>query len=231
MVEDLREADGDNLSAMIISTPNTLTQGVVFNSDPLVDPSAGLTISETAPNTTLKECTINGRGTQWGLKLPHNTGGTFEQCSFNGGLERALDIVRGGNHEFAYCVFGEQVRGEKQRDPQMLRLNRIGRKQCDVGIKGGALNITFRNCIMRDILLGDFSIYDHTDTLPKVDEIRLINCYHPVNGKRIIVRCLNAFRPIVVGTKVDVLKVPDPLVAIYFEWCRRFGDTRNPYAK
>lgn len=214
---------------MIINSPNTISQGQTIDSEPILDPSAALTISKTAVNTTLRDCVINGTNTQWGLKLPMNSGGLFDNCRINGGTKRALDIVRGGNHEFDCCIFSEStMKGGPQRQPNMMRLNRLGRKQCDVGIKGGAINITFRNCIMRDILIGDFSIYDHNATLPKVDQIRIINCLHPEQGKPIIVRVLNGFHPTVVGTKIDYLKVPDVFVAMYFWWCRRFGDTRNP---
>jgi len=195
--------------------------GETLMGEPSAGDGAALTITSTAPNSIVTGGLIDGNGASWGLKLPNNTGAHINNAIIRGGTERALDVVRGGQIEFNNCYF--DTNGDRTKISTRFSM----RKQCDIGIKGGAHEIYFRDCTFNDVLLGDYSIYDHFGTLPRVDRIWFINCRNP-NGGPIIVRALNANRPICVNTDIAYIKIPQVAMEIYFQYCRHFGDTRAP---
>ena len=175
--------------------------------------------------STMENCTVNAAGADWGLKMPGNVDSVIRGTALYGGRERALDAVRGGRRTFDSCTFSCGL----DRQPTRSRFSL--RKQCDIGIKGGAQGDRFVRSVFTDMLLGDFSIYDHDATCQPTQLAPIEDCVHP-SGREvpIIIRCLNAVPPVLVRTNAVILKVPDVIVAAYFAWCRRFGDTRRPAA-
>lgn len=174
--------------------------------------------------STVDRCTIKADGGDWALKMPGNRDSVITGSSIYGGRERALDAVRGGNLTFNSCTFGCGL----DRTPTRSRFSL--RKQCDIGLKGGLVGAEFNDCVMTDLLLGDFSIYDHEGGL-RTTGVKLTSCRHPAGRDvPIIVRCLHATPPELVDTNAIVLRVPRLVVGAYFEFCRRFGDTRKPAA-
>lgn len=168
--------------------------------------------------STVRNCVINGQDATWGVKIAHAFDITFEDCVIRGGTERALDIVRGGAITFRRCHF---ERGE-YRETTRKRFSLD--KSCDIGIKASARDVTFEDCTMNDLLLGDYSIYDQRKR-PCTRRITLRNCTNP-NGWPVIVRALHADKVIAQNTPISQLKLPAPIVWGYLTWNRTFGDKR-----
>lgn len=185
--------------------------------------SLTLVIGSQEPNSTITNCTIDGSGGDWGLKMPNNTDSTFIGTSITGGKERALDIVRGSHLTFEHCTFGAG------RDRAPITSKWSLKKTCDIGIKGGASDITFRECVMTDLLLGDHSIYDNPNGVgPRTSGITLDNCSSPT-GAPIIVRAWNADLPTLTnGTKAVALKWNGLVLKIYFWVAGKWIDSRMP---
>lgn len=169
----------------------------------------------------IRNCTIDGSLGDWGLKSSMSFDLVVEDCIIRNGIERALDMVRGGNVTFRRCTFIND--GKRPRVTSKWQVQ----KECDIGLKAGMRDITFEDCTMNDLLLGDYSIYDQIDR-PRVRRIRLINCKN-MNGGPIIVRgryCVT--HPILAtNTDYDMLVWPKWIVAIYWWYNRKFGDTRK----
>lgn len=188
--------------------------------------TAVLGVGSQEPNSTVTRCLIDGNGAEWGLKMPNNVGSTFNACMIRGGKERALDIVRGGNIIFNTCQFATG----KDRSPTKSRWSLA--KTCDIGIKGGAHDIAFNQCIMTDLLLGDHCIYDNAFrgfVGPKTSGITLTDCVHPA-GKNtpIILRVFNADLPKLVNTKAIAHVYCGLSVKVYFWVAGKWIDSRLP---
>lgn len=106
---------------------------------------------------------IDGSGYSETLKLSNVNNCKIEKTTLHGGIEDCVDIVRGNDHLFEDCDF-----------------------YCDNSyqaftIKGGAHNITIRNCRFHGspskgyIVLGQYSDYDFCKTIP-VSNMLIENC-------------------------------------------------------
>ena len=171
--------------------------------------SAVLVVGTQEPNSVFLNCQFLAPvGCEWGAKMPGNTGSRFTDCLFDcEDGERTLDIVQGSDLGFTRCHF-------TYPDPIKTRFSL--RKQCSIGIKGGFRGAFFDECVMNDILLGDYSIYDHDSACQPVSGIELHDCCS-ASGGPIIIRALNADAVKLTGTtKAIVLQVPKPLWEIYY---------------
>lgn len=197
-----------------IFSPQSPAEGVVAG-------QSVVTLGTQEPNSTIDRCIVDAAGTHWGLKMPGNVGSIITNTSFSGGISRALDMVQCRGQSFMGCHFLPGNGRAQTKSKWSLH------EQCDIGIKGSSHDITFDSCVMTDLLLGDHDIYDNPHIRPKVRNITLKDCVHP-NGKDtpIIVRCLNAERPILVNTNAVVLVYPRPVVLAYFWFAGRFIDSR-----
>ena len=169
------------------------------------------------PGSLLQDCVVLGQGVEWAWKLSDNVGSRLVRTKFLGGTERALDMCRGSDVEATDCVFDSAL----QRPATVSRFSLA--KTCDIGVKAGAV-LVLNNCVLSDVLIGDYSIYDNPVIGPRA-RVVLNNCRHPVVGQPIIARCL--WGDVVVnGTKVLSIEVPAPATKLYFTFNRHFGDTR-----
>jgi hypothetical protein len=168
--------------------------------------------------TIVRNCTIDGRNARWACKLSYAWDITFENCRIRGGTERALDIVRGGNITFDHCTFEVGEHRVITRTPFTFK------RSCDIGIKAGARDITFKYCVMNDLLLGDYSIYDQTER-PRTRRITLRGCAN-ASDRTIAVRGLYAEKPITQDSEVARIILPRAITRIYFWWNRHWGDKR-----
>jgi len=169
------------------------------------------------PGSVMDGCRVLGIGVEWGLKLSANTGLRIRGGVIFGGTERALDMVRGGDVVVDATIF--DAAGQRPVTTSRFSL----RKTCDVGVKAGG-QLTLNNCVLSDVLIGDYTIYDNPAIGPRA-RVVLNNCRHPVEGRPIIVRCL--WGDVVANeTNVSVLRLPDWAVKAYFALNRRYGDTR-----
>lgn len=181
--------------------------------------NAALAFGPGDSGSVIRNCTIDGRAGSWGLKLSHVFNLTFEDCVIKGGAERALDIVRGGAITFTNCRFERGDFRTTTRTPWSTR------KTCDIGIKGGARDITFDSCVMNDLLLGDYSIYNQRDC-PITRRINLCNCSN-ANPWDIVVRGIYSERVSTYRTNVKEMRLWPVFTSLYFFYCKRFGDTRK----
>ena len=168
----------------------------------------------------IRNCVIDAGTGDWALKSSLSFDLLVENCRIIGGAKRALDMVRGGDIYFKDCKFengNARPRVTSKWWPTMY---------CDIGLKGGMRDITFENCQMNDLFLGDYTLYDQIDR-PRVRRIYLINCTNP-NGGPIIVRgryCVT--NPIIAtNTQVDMLVWPKSIVSVYWWYNHKFGDKR-----
>lgn len=181
--------------------------------------SSAFVLGTQEPASTITNCTFNANGSNWGLKMPGNVGSTLSVCRFAGGTERALDMVKGSGITFNNCVF--HAGGD--RTPVTSRWSL--KKTCDIGIKGGATDIAFNNCILTDMLIGDHSLYDNPGVGPVTRAIKLTNCVSP-NGKPIILRIYNGELPKLVDTKAIALVYYSWVVKTYFWVAGKWIDSR-----
>lgn len=169
----------------------------------------------------IRNCIIDGSIGDWGLKSSKSFDLLVEDCIIKNGIERALDMVRGGNITFRRCKFINE--GKRPRIKSKWQV----RKECDIGLKAGIRDVTFEDCEMNDLLLGDYSIYDQLNR-PRVRRINLIRCKNP-NGGNIIVRgryCVT--NPVIVtNTYIDMFIWPKWFTEIYWWYNRKFGDRRK----
>ncbi len=187
--------------------------------------SAVLTLGQLDPYSSASNCVINAKGAEWGLKLPKNVGSTFNKCSLIGGTERTLDIVRGTGMQFSDCVFSAGA----DRAPTKSKWSFA--KTCDIGIKGGATNISFSRCTFTDMLLGDHCIYDNVGQTQKTSGITLTDCVHPAGKSTpIILRVINAELPTLINTNAAALVYWGPIVKMYFWIAGKWIDSRIPPA-
>ena len=177
---------------------------------------------------TICNCIIDGSVGDWGLKSAKSFDAIIEDCIIKNGNDRALDMVRGGNIIFRRCKFindSKDARGDKTRIRTKSKWSL--QKQCDIGLKGGMRDVTFEDCEMNDLLLGDYSIYDQIDR-PRIRRIKLVNCINPNGGAIIIRGRYTISNPVILeNTKADILIWPKWITAIYWKWNRIFGDKRD----
>lgn len=171
----------------------------------------------------VNDAVIDGENIRWGSKQSLIFNITFNRCTFKNGSKRAFDMVRGGIVTFNDCKWVNDGVRKRVTSPYFSLA-----EQCDCGIKGGVRDITFNNCSINDVLLGDYTIYDQQDR-PKTRRVTFNNCTNP-NGGPIIVRARwfegNTIRKI--NTKVNAWTWPSIITSIYWWYNRKFGDKRKP---
>lgn len=188
------------------------------------DPSNScvVTLGTQEPMSTMVNCDVIGGKARWGLKMPENIGSLVSQTRLSGGIKRALDMVHCKGQSFLNCVFASGP----DRKPTTSKFSLS--ETCDAGIKGGSKDITFEGCTITDLLLGDHTIYDNPNILPKTRGIVIKDCVHPNGpGTPIIIRCLNAEKPTLINTNAVVLAYPRWVVLAYFWFSSHFIDTRK----
>ncbi len=184
------------------------------------DTNSVLEIDESSRPVIVRRCEIIAGNREWGLKLSRVFDATFEACAFSGGSDRAYDQVRGGSVTFRRSTFSN----DGQRPIVTSRFN-LG-KFCDIGIKAGTRDVTFEDCVMNDLLLGDYSIYDQV-ARPRTRRITLRHCTNP-NGGPIIVRGRHADSVIAEVSNVSQLVWPSLVTRVYWSYNRHWGDRRIP---
>lgn len=176
----------------------------------------------------IRNCIIDGALGDWGMKGSKAFDATFEDCIFKNGAERALDMVRGGNIIFRRCKFVNDYKdsaGTKTRVRVKSAFWNLD-KFCDIGLKAGIRDVTFEDCEMNDLLLGDYSIYDQIDR-PKVRRIKLVNCKNPNRGPIFIRgRYVEKDGVILQNTNASVFIWPAFITWFYWKYNRKFGDRR-----
>ena len=175
----------------------------------------------------IKNCIIDGDLADWGLKGPKIFDMVVEDCIIKNGLERALDMVRGGNIVFRRCKFINDKKNEKGEKARIRVKSKwtLG-KYCDIGLKGGICDVRFEDCEMNDLLLGDYSIYDQIDR-PMTRRIALVNCKNPYGGPIFIRgRYVDKNSIFIENTNADILVWPKFITKIYWAYNRKFGDKR-----
>lgn len=189
--------------------------------------SSALELNQYQRPILIKNCIIDSDLADWGLKAPKIFDLIVEDCIIKNGLERALDMVRGGNIIFRRCKF---INDKKDSNGKKLRVRvkskwNIG-KFCDIGIKAGICDVHFQDCEFNDILLGDYSIYDQVNR-PKTRRIEFINCKNP-NGGPIFIRgrYVDKKSIIINNTNVSMLIWPNFITKLYWLYNRKFGDKR-----
>lgn len=175
----------------------------------------------------VRNCTIDGAIGDWGFKGPKAFDLIVEDCIVKNGLERSLDMVRGWNIIFRRCKFINDYKDENGKKARVrIKSKWALRKQCDIGLKAGIHTVTFEDCEMNDLLLGDYSIYDQIDR-PKVRRIKLVNCKNPYGGP-IFIRGRYCEKNAVIAenTATSILIWPEIITKIYWLYNRKFGDKR-----
>ena len=169
---------------------------------------------------SVRSSVIGNANAEWGLKHSLVFDAVYEDCTIQGGLERAFDQVRGGNVVFRRCKFVNL--GSR---PPVASCWDLG-KECDIGIKAGIRDVLFDHCEMNDVLIGDYSIYDQVDR-PKARRITWDGCTNP-NGRPIIVRgrYCEADTLVFTNTRRSLLVWPKWVTYLYFAFNRLFGDKR-----
>ena len=172
----------------------------------------------------ISNCQFKGGSAEWALKNSGGVNASIIGCILSGGKERAYDQVNGGNVTFANCIW----QSDPNRKPTPSRFCLA--KECDIGVKGAAHDMTFQDCVFQDILLGDYSIYNEIDgpTNAQVANIKFINCKRP-DGGPIIVRGIHVKWETVTfeNTPASKLEVPGIAVDLYWWYNRKFGDKRT----
>jgi hypothetical protein len=147
-------------------------------------------------NETLVNASLDGSvGYDDALKLSNVNNCKVINCHIIGGREDAIDINRGGNHLIEGCILSS-------------------RGNFVMTIKGGAKNITIRNCTIVqqgkevDIDLGNWS--DQSQEITRY--ITIDNCktaeLTPLGPKPIVIRCLWADKPTILNTNHKLIIVP-----------------------
>jgi len=197
------------------------------------DGSSVFTLNGCDGATTFENCFFDGGTTHWGFKstataktdadLQIVLNATFNNCVFKDGLERAYDQVRGGYVTFNNCTWINTGVARKRVTNAYTDVSQM----CDCGLKGGVFGVTFNNCKINDVLLGDWTIYDQI-TRPKTRKITFNNCVNP-NGGAIIVRGWYADPSTVtsVNTNLTVAIKPTAVTKAYFTYNKYFGDNRK----
>jgi len=159
-------------------------------------------------SATIDSCTIDGGGASEGLKLSFCKNIKIQNSQIYGGSEDCVDIVRGENIYFYNCTFFANP-GTKQH----------------VTVKGGARNITFKNCKFIGsfknwwngacIDLGNWTDYDDVDR-PKTRDIKIVDCEMQNVTFPLLCRRLYANSPIVQNTQGLGLMIPSWAVSIFW---------------
>ena len=159
-------------------------------------------------SATIDSCTIDGGGASEGLKLSFCRNIKIQNSQFFGGSEDCVDIVRGENISFYNCTFFANP-DTKQH----------------VTIKGGARNITFKNCKFINsfkswwngacIDIGNWTDYDDVDR-PKTRDVRVVDCEMQNVAFPVLCRRLYADSPIVENTRGLGIMIPSWAVSIFW---------------
>ena len=172
-------------------------------------------------NVTVNNCVIDGQVARWAGKMSHVFNVTFNDCIFKNATARSLDVVRGGEITFNRCRFENDNIRKIVKSPYTID------ECCDIGMKGGVRDVTFNDCVLNDILIGDYSIYDQADR-PKARRFTFNNCKN-VNGGAIIIRARYFEKSSLVlnNTQAKVWVWPEWFLKLYWMFNRKFGDTRK----
>jgi hypothetical protein len=172
-------------------------------------------------DVVVENCVIDGQSARWGSKASNGFNHTYNNCIFKNATARSFDMVRGGNITFNNCRFENDGSRKKITSPYAIA------EQCDIGMKGGIRDVTFNDCVLNDILIGDYSIYDQADR-PKARRFTFNNCKN-LDGGAIIIRGKYFEKNSLVlnNTKAKVWIWPELLTKLYWAYNRKFGDTRK----
>lgn len=134
---------------------------------------------------------------------------------FWGAREDCLDFVRGNN------IIVEDV-----------QLVISGRTRQFLTAKGSINGLTLRNIKMKgkrrawaDMFFGDFTIYDAVQKRPPMKNL-VLEAFLKENGKRPVICILHCEPPVVFG-EMTVIKIPKPIVKIYFAICKLFTSKKR----
>jgi len=198
----------------------TTIDGQIFDK-PQTYGKDSLAYGAVSDDTLYTNCTFDGKTGEWGFKASFKFNLRFENCIFKNGAERAFDMVRGGDIYFKDCKFVNDGARKKTKGFTL-------QKECDIGMKAGVRDVTFENCELNDLLIGDYSIYDQI-IRPKARRFKFINCKNP-NGGPIYVRGFYVSHQGDMITKentsLSVFFWPAFCVQLYFWFCKKFGDKR-----
>lgn len=166
-------------------------------------------------------CVVDAGTAEWGLKMSKCFNMKFKNCTFKNGTERAFDAVRGGSFIFEDCNFVND-NGSRAVTKSVFSTKRT----CDIGMKGGVRDVTFINCSMNDVLLGDYTIYDQIDR-PPVRRIKFIDCCNQYGGP-VLVRGYHVDKHSITfeDTPHEVFFYWKWIKKLYWAYNRRFGDKR-----
>ncbi len=193
----------------------TTIDGQIFD-QPQTFGKDSLAYGAVSDDTLYTNCTFDGKTGEWGFKASFKFNLRFENCIFKNGAERAFDMVRGGDIYFKDCKFLNDGTRKKTKGFTM-------NKTCDIGMKAGVRDVTFENCEINDVLMGDYAI--HTGR-PPTRRFKFINCKNP-NGGPIFVRGFDTDRKLIVENTQVVTWFWWPVaVKAYFTFCKLFGDKR-----
>ena len=212
-------------------TTNLVIENKVFNQHNTFDPNSSdnqtdglsaLRFSEDT-NLTVNNTTVDGEVARWGAKMSKVFDVTYNNCTFRNGTARAFDMVRGGNITFNNCKFINDGTRKRVKSAYFS----FG-EVCDIGMKGGVRDITFNDCELNDILIGDYSIYDQIDR-PKARRFTFNNCKNP-NGGKIIVRGRYVDGNTVKFNNTNAVMFiwPSFVMNLFWKFNRKFGDKRKP---
>lgn len=161
----------------------------------------------------IDSCTIDGGGIAEGLKLSFCRNVLVRNTQVFGGYEDCVDIVRGENIYFENCTFFTGPRTKQH-----------------ITCKGGAKNITFKNCkfvgSFRNwwdgacIDLGNWTDYDDVDR-PMVRNVNIINCDMQDLNYRVLYRRLYSETPNVLNSKGLGLNIPTIFVKAFWQLQRK----------
>jgi len=195
-----------------------------YNPDTPDNKTDGLSVFCFSQNddSTVNNCVIDGQDTRWGGKASLTFDLEYNNTTFKNGTARSFDMVRGGNVKFENCEFANDGVRKKITSPYMLT------EVCDIGIKGGVHDVVFKDCVLQDIRLGDYSIYDQQDR-PKTRRFTFINCKAPDGGPIVIRgRYFDKNTLTLLDTNAKVWIWPEFITKIYWWYNRTFGDKRKP---
>ena len=197
-----------------------------FNPDSIDQKTDGLSVlcfnNDNRP-VFVNNCIIDAQTSRWGAKHSQTFDSTYTDCTFKNGSVRAFDMVRGGTIKFIRCKFINEGTRKVVTSPYFF-LSQV----CDVGIKGGVHDITFEDCILNDVLLGDYTIYDQ-QVRPKTRRITFINCKNASGGPVIVRgRYFDGTTIQKINTVVNAWTWPSFVTAIYWWYNHKWGDTRKP---
>ena len=204
----------------------TFNQANTFNPDTVDQKTDGLSVlcfnNDNRP-IVVDNCLIDAQQARWGGKHSLTFDSTYTDCIFKNGTSRCFDMVSGGKIKFIECKFLNEGTRPVVKSPYFTLA-----ENCDVGIKGGVHDATFQDCILNDILLGDYTIYDQ-QTRPKARRFTFINCKNKDGGPIIIRgRYFDGDTLTLTNTPAKAWVWPSIITSVYWWYNRKWGDTRKP---